>query len=139
MLCVPVPVRTSDFCNRHDDLPLFSGNNNILIHVGQADLYVNDGILEETLVHEASHTSLDADHAASSGWIAAQQADNVFISTYARDNPSREDIAESFLLYLALRYREDRIDQSLKDTIMNTMPNRVAYFDNLNLAIYPID
>ena len=45
--------------------PFGGGNNNLLIHVGQADRYVADGILEETLVHEAAHTSLDAQHAAS--------------------------------------------------------------------------
>ena len=43
--------------------PFGGGNNNLLIHIGQADLYVADGILEETLVHEAAHTSLDAEHA----------------------------------------------------------------------------
>ena len=31
---------------------VLNGNNNLLIHVGQADDYVNSGILEETLVHE---------------------------------------------------------------------------------------
>lgn len=44
--------------------PFGGGNNNLLIHTDQADQYVADGILEETLVHEASHTSLDATHAA---------------------------------------------------------------------------
>jgi hypothetical protein len=55
--------------------PFGGGNNNLLIHVGQADLYVEDGILEETFVHEASHTSLDADHSASTGWKSAQVED----------------------------------------------------------------
>src|SRR5688572_11663869 len=82
----------------HKGVNLFGGgNNNILIHIGQADLYENDGILEETLVHEASHTSLDAIHANAPGWVNAQHEDPTFISTYARDNPTREDIAETFL------------------------------------------
>jgi len=119
--------------------PFGGGNNNLLIHIGQADLYVADGILEETFVHEASHTSLDASEAASPGWVAAQKADNWFISTYARDNPTREDVAESFLLYLAIRYREDRISESLKATILETMPNRIAHFDQLDLDMYPIE
>lgn len=118
--------------------PFGGGNNNLLIHIGQADLYTNDGILEETLVHEASHTSLDATHADAPGWRAAQAADAQFISTYARDNSSREDIAESFLLYLAVRFRSDRISQSLKETIMKTIPNRIAYFDKQEFDMYPI-
>ncbi len=51
------------------------GNNSLLIHTEQADAYEAAGILEETLVHEAAHTSLDAEHSAAPGWLAAQQAD----------------------------------------------------------------
>ena len=124
----------------HQGVELFGGgNNNILIHVGQADLYIADGILEETLVHEAAHTSLDARHASAPGWLAAQDADPTFISTYARDFPTREDIAESFVPYLAVRYRADRIAASLEATIFATIPNRIAYFDALGLEMHPID
>jgi hypothetical protein len=118
--------------------PFGGGNNNILIHVGQADLYAADGILEETLVHEASHTSLDAGHASAAGWRSAQLADPTFISTYARDNPTREDIAESFLLWLAVRHRPARIGAQLQSTILATIPNRLVYFDGLGLALHPI-
>jgi len=118
--------------------PFGGGNNNLLIHTGQANQYENSGILEETFVHEASHTSLDADHAASPGWLAAQAADPDFISTYARDNPTREDVAESFLPWLAARHRADRISQSLHDTFVQTIPNRFAYFDAQGFDLYPI-
>lgn len=118
--------------------PFGGGNNNLLIHTGQSTLYENDGILEETLVHEAAHTSLDADHAASKGWINAQNLDPSFISTYARDNPKREDIAETYLLYMALRYRSDRISSTLKETILQTIPNRIKYFDAQNFKMFPI-
>ena len=119
--------------------PFGGGNNNILIHVGQALNYINDGILEETLVHEAAHTSLDAYHSGSSGWLSAQTLDGEFISTYARDFPDREDIAESFLPYLAIRYRSDRIDQITYDIITETIPNRIQYFDDQSFDMYPIN
>ena len=119
--------------------PFGGGNNSLLIHTGQADLYTVDGILEETFVHEAAHTSLDAAHASAPAWLAAQSADGMFITTYARDFPIREDIAESFLLYLAIRYRSGRISPSLETTILQTMPNRIAYFDNQSLDIHPIN
>ncbi len=119
--------------------PLGGGNNNLLIHTERADLSVADGILEETLVHEAAHTSLDAAHATAPGWLASQTADGEFISTYARDNSNREDIAESFLPYLAVRYRPDRIPQSLADVISQTIPNRIAYFDNQPFSAYPLE
>ncbi|HNB53163.1 MAG TPA: hypothetical protein PK530_14530, partial [Anaerolineales bacterium] len=118
--------------------PFGGGNFAIFIHTGQSALYEADGILEETLVHEASHTSLDAYHAAAPGWLAAQTADGNFISTYAQDYPDREDIAESFLPYLAVRYRMGRISQELADTINQTIPNRIAYFDAQDFDVYPI-
>jgi hypothetical protein len=119
--------------------PFGGGNNNLLIHTGQAALYESDGILEETFVHEASHTSLDGPHAASAGWLAAQAADPEFISTYARDNPTREDIAESFLTWLAIRHRSSRISATLSNTIAVAIPNRHAYFDQQNFELYPIN
>jgi hypothetical protein len=118
--------------------PFGGGNNNILIHTGQSAVYEADGILEETLVHEASHTSLDADHAAAPGWLAAQAADPAFISVYARDNPTREDIAESFLPYVALCCRLDRISQELAGTFMQTIPNRLAYFASQSFVMHPL-
>jgi hypothetical protein len=118
--------------------PFGGGNRNLLIHTGQGENYIASGILEETFVHEAAHTSLDARHANSSGWRAAQSADPEFISTYARDNQNREDIAESFLVFLAVRYREERISNSLQKKITDAIPNRIAYFDELSLDWYPV-
>ena len=119
--------------------PFGGGNNNLLIHIGQADLYVNDGILEETFVHEAAHTSLDAMHSESTGWLEAQKKDPTFISTYARDYPTREDIAETFLMYLAIRYRKDRISSSLEKTVLDAIPNRIQYLDGQSWDLYPLE
>ncbi len=119
--------------------PWGGGNRNLLIHTGQAALYLEDGIAEETLIHEASHTSLDADYAAAPAWLDAQLADPTFISTYARDNPGREDIAESFLPYVALRYRRDRISDELAAIFEVTMPNRIQFFDSIVRDMYPLE
>ena len=118
--------------------PFGGGNHNILIHTGQSALYEQDGILEETLVHEASHTSLDANHAVAPQWLTAQVADGNFISTYARDFPFREDIAESFLPYLAYRLRPGRISPTLAEIIGETIPNRIRYFDAQAFDLRPM-
>jgi hypothetical protein len=118
--------------------PFGGGVRHLLIHTGQSGEYERDGILEETLVHEAAHTALDGKHAAARGWLAAQRADPTFISTYAQDNPTREDIAESFLPWLALRYRRDRIDAAYADTVQQAIPNRLAYFDARRFNVAPI-
>ena len=121
------------------DEPFGGGNNNLLIHTDWSEKnYEDQGILEETLVHEAAHTSLDSYHAESVGWLDAQIADCEFISEYARDNPIREDIAESYLPYLAVKYRPNRISPALKKTIENAIPNRIKYFDSQNFNMYPI-
>jgi len=119
--------------------PFGGGENNILIHTGMSEYYIKNGILEETLAHEACHTSMDQYHANSIGWLNSQALDDDFISDYARDYPLREDIAESFLPYLAIRYHSDRIPPELESTIKQTMPNRISYFDNQDFNIYPIE
>ena len=119
--------------------PFGGGNNNLLIHTDYSALnYEEQGILEETLVHEASHTSLDEYHALNSKWIQAQNEDCKFISDYAEEHPEREDISESYLPYFAVRYRSDRISNELKAKIESAIPNRIKYFDTQNFNMYPI-
>ncbi len=118
------------------DEPFGGDDKTLLIHTGRvSQQYIEGGILEETLVHEAAHSSLDLFHAYSGDWFMAQIEDDEFISTYARDFRSREDVAESFLPWLALRYRRDRIPDLLARTIEQTIPNRLAYFDQQGLDI----
>lgn len=103
------------------------GNNNILIHTDSPGYH---GVwLEETLFHEACHTSLDARISRTQTWLNAQSADSEFISTYARDFPEREDVAESCLMYYALRHRQDRVDGTTLTAISETIPNRISIFD----------
>ena len=90
------------------------------------------------LVHEGVHVSLDSTHADATGWLAAQAADPTFISTYARDYPDREDLAESFSAWLAVRHRSDRITEGMADTITSAIPHRLAYFDSLDLNLCPV-
>ena len=120
------------------DEPFGGGNNNLLIHTDRAETRIAEALIEEVLSHEAAHTSLDADHAEAAGWLDAQVADDEFVSTYARDNSTREDIAESFLMYLAVRHRRDRISAEDAASILDAIPNRIAYFDSLDLDLSPM-
>lgn len=122
----------------HRGYELFGGgNNNILIHTDQAERDEANGYLEEILVHEGAHSSLDDVHATSDGWIKAQGLDPTFISTYARDNPTREDLAETILPYLAITYRSNRISSDVKEQILRAIPNRIQYLDNLAWNLHP--
>ena len=129
---IPTVLRTSvATLSIHKGDQLFGGvrtDNAITIHTDFGERVMAMGFLEEVLVHEAAH-SLDFIHAKVADWIAAQTADGNYISTYARDYPEREDIAESYMAYLAVRFRSDRISPSDEQAIMTTIPNRIAYFD----------
>lgn len=114
------------------------GNRSLLVHTGRGAQYRQQGFLAEVFVHEGVHTSLDSTHADAPGWRAAQAADPTFISTYARDHPDREDLAESFSAWLAVRHRRDRITEGMADTITAAIPNRLAYFDSLDLNLCPV-
>ena len=117
---------------------LGGGNNNILIHTGEAENLSRRGTLEEALLHEAAHTSLDPFYKDDPRWLGARQADGAFISTYARDYPDREDIAESVVPWIAVRYRSHRVPRQVADTIIGTIPNRIAFFDGLALDMHPL-
>lgn len=94
--------------------------------------------MEETLIHEATHTSLDMSHSKNRDWLKAQNKDPEFISTYAKEHPIREDLAETFLLYFALKYKEDRIPDDMKSIIENTIPNRLKYLDKTKFELFPV-
>lgn len=110
----------------------------LLIHTIRGEEYIADNILAETLIHEAVRSVFDKVHAGKAQWLQAQQQDIAFISTYAEQHHSREDLAESFLPYLAVRYKPDRLSETLHDTINTTIEHRINYFDSLDVEIYPM-
>ena len=72
-------------------------DRSFIIHTNQGKVSIREGYIEEVLIHEGAHISLEGAHASSAGWRAAQTKDGVFISAYARNYPDREDFAESIL------------------------------------------
>lgn len=134
-----VLMRSVESVTIHDGVnPFGGGNQNLLIHHGQGLLYEADRILEEVFIHEAAHTSLDADHAQTEAWRSAQNQDPEFISDYAKSFPDREDVAESFLAYLAVTHRRERVSDELLELISAAIPNRIQYFNNRNFDLYPL-
>ena len=90
---------------------------------------------EELLIHESTHLSIDPYIYGQQGWTDAVNLDGNYLSTYAKDNPDSEDIAETFQAYIAVKYFPDRISNSLRDTILSVCLNRFKYFDSLNLDL----
>ena len=119
------------------------GNNNILVHTGMSESYekhYTGNIIEETLIHEAAHTSVDAyvypDRLTNGEeWIKAVDKDNCYISDYARDYPYREDLAELMPLYIAVKFFPDRISEDDRNKILSCCINRILYLDSLSLDL----
>ena len=107
------------------------------IHLDSAEWVIEDGWIEELLIHESTHASLDTLYAEDPLWFEAQRLDGVFISDYARDHPGREDVAESILVWFAVRYFPERLTEQDYRRFLHTMPNRLHYFDQQNMDMSP--
>lgn len=95
-------------------------------------------LLEELLAHEAAHVSLDPDFRQNTDWLFSQTYDPAFISTYGRDHAGSEDIAESVLPYLAVRYKPARVSADMERTIQNAIPHRITFFDEVFTQLHPM-
>ncbi|HRQ88924.1 MAG TPA: hypothetical protein PLA50_09015 [Bacteroidia bacterium] len=114
------------------------GNRGILIYSERTMQHeTQKGKLHEIMVHEAAH-NLGQIMQKSPEWLAAQRSDNAFISKYAQDFPLREDVSESFLAWLILRYHRDRITEEQANTISSQIPARLKYFDERNYNLFPV-
>jgi hypothetical protein len=119
---------------------LGGGNRSILIHSDFAN--GDPAFIEEALLHECAHTSLDyawqgtVDRAK---WDDQVARDLGFISTYAADNPTREDVAESFVPYLAWKLgAASGYTAAQLDAISRQIPHRLSYLDSLALNLAPL-
>ena len=117
------------------------GNQNLLIHIGRSLEYIAKEILEEVFIHEGAHASLDWDWGGvidQAEWKKVAKKDKEYISKYAKKYPKREDVAESIVPWIAVRYRLDRISNVDAETILKTIPNRLKFFDEQNFDMYPL-
>lgn len=124
------------YVNKGSDF-LRGWTSKILIYTGDAEWLRENGWLEEALLHEAAHASLDTRH---KGWADARQQDALYISSYACEydvaNDEKaagiEDIAESFAAYYIVKHGSDRVGADVVPTIRKTIPHRIEYFESLD-------
>lgn len=116
-----------------------SYSQNILIHTGIGEQYLAEGILEEALTYEAIHVTIDPYISRTEWYVDAILRDNNrYVTEYAATNPLREDVAETILLWLAVRFRTDRLSTFDYDYIVNTIPNRLDFLNNQRYDVYPL-
>ena len=113
----------------NDGLEKFAGGERgVMIHRLKAEEYARDGILTETLFHEAVHATVDDAWRDDPDWLRMRGEDPTFVSTYARDFPDREDLAESLLLCIAMTQRPERLPEGMADLLSSIIPNRIEFF-----------
>lgn len=113
-------------------------NNSIDIYEGTlSERLLNEGNMEEMLLHEGTHAALD--YLYNEGWIAERDKDMKFVSKYAFDNPNREDISETFAVWLALRNVNNRLSTIDYNKVTEGLANRIAYLNSLDFNIHPIE
>lgn len=141
---VPAALRANlvDVWIHRGDHAFGGGNYNFLIHTDAGANLIANGFIEEVLVHEGGHTSLDwqwdGGLVSEDDWVQAQDADGAFVSQYAQDFPMREDVAESFSVWLIVRFRPHILPAEEVAAIEAQIPNRIAYFDGLDLDLHPL-
>ena len=116
---------------------MWGGNNDIIIATENRE----GKYIEEVLMHEASHATLDPNWGGSVNrrqWNEAAKSDNKFISEYAKEFTEREDIAETINWWIAVRCKADRISDYHYKQIIKSIPNRLKYLDEQNFDTYPL-
>ena len=119
----------------------FTDPTHIVVHRGWSDRASRSGSIQEGALHELAHVVFQP-RVEDPEWLEAQEADNCFISTYARDYPLQEDLAESFVPYLALKLTPDRVSAADRENITSCISARSRVLDGwiqeLGLSLYPI-
>ncbi len=102
------------------------GAGKVFLYSETVDLRISQDHLEESLLHEAVHASLDAPYGDSQAWRDAQSADGAFVTRYAASSPEREDLAESALFAYGLLRHPGRIPPVDSAVIARQIPARIA-------------
>ncbi|MAY85816.1 MAG: hypothetical protein CML02_03710 [Pseudooceanicola sp.] len=113
------------------DRSFHGGPGKIFMYQDKASLRIAQNKLEESILHEAVHASIDARWRDDPAWRAAQDADPGFVTRYAADKPEREDLAESVLFALALLRHPGRIPPVDSADILRVMPNRIDVVETI--------
>ena len=116
----------------HKGMPTYSaGAGKIFLYSDRSTIRISENHLEESLLHEAVHASLDDEYRLSPEWVAAQKRDGAFLTRYAASRPEREDLAETALFAFGLLRHPGRIPPVDSRVIRERVPARLAFLGEL--------
>ncbi|MCB1340540.1 MAG: hypothetical protein KDK24_05645 [Pseudooceanicola sp.] len=108
------------------DKGFHGGPGKIFMYHDRATRRIEQAHLEESILHESVHASLDRDWRQSPQWRAAQAKDPGFLTRYAAEHPEGEDLAETALFAYALLRYPGRIPPVDSAAIVARVPARIA-------------
>ena len=97
------------------------------------DTRISNNDLEETVFHESVHASLDSTYLRSQAWLDAQRSDGTFVTQYAKNNPDKEDMAESAIFAYTMLKHPGRLSRDIEDWVRIYMLNRYMFFETVFL------
>ncbi|MEZ6092691.1 MAG: hypothetical protein R3C03_00420 [Pirellulaceae bacterium] len=109
----------------------FSDVGLIVVYAENADVRIENHDLEETIFQESVHAAWDAVNPDSTRWKMAQANDKSFATLYAKNNPTREDMAETALFAFTILHHPDRLPDEVKSQLKNSIPARLLYISEL--------
>ncbi|MEY8827597.1 hypothetical protein AB9K34_04135 [Sedimentitalea sp. XS_ASV28] len=113
------------------DRGFHAGTGKVFVYAQMAERRIAENHLQESLLHEGVHATLDAEYRLSPEWIAAQQSDGRFLTRYAAHRPDREDLAETALFAYSLLRHPGRIPPADSAVIARTTPARIAVIERI--------
>ncbi|WP_299062627.1 hypothetical protein [uncultured Polaribacter sp.] len=101
--------------------------NFFVVYSDNIDVRISNNDFEETVFHESVHATLDAIFLQNSEWILAQQNDNSFITEYAKNNSTKEDLAETALFVYTLNKFPERLPDNVRAWMNLNISNRIDF------------
>ena len=112
------------------------GDNYYLEQAYTAEIFYHK--CASTMLHELAHVVKRYTKVINpSKWVKAKNSDKHFCSRYAMTN-DEEDFAESMMCWVGAKYKSNRISKKDAVVIKKFMKNRIKFFDELNLNVYPL-
>jgi len=116
----------------HGGMPTYSaGAGKIFVYADRTTRRIGQNHLEESLLHESVHTSLDPTYARSPEWQAAQAQDAAFVTRYGQEHPNREDLAETALFAYGFMTHPNRIPPVDSQDIRRAIPARLTLLETI--------
>jgi len=109
----------------------WGGGGLITMCLGVGQELIDTGSIEELFLR---HGSLDSVHSLLEGtdaWLCARQRDKNFISTFAADFPTENDVAESMVPWYAHTYSSTRVPMETITAIEEAIPARLEVISSL--------